>query len=597
MSKIVLEDVRSGYNLSAINTNMDRIEKVINEDMLSRANVGNNPNEMEVDLDMNGKRIYNLPAPVLPHEAARLKDVTDAISGDLNASLVSFEPYEQLTSTSVQGAIQQLYDKTDTASGIGVVPAGNITSTNVQDALEELDVDIQNSTNFLQNGVGAAPQKLQEKAKDTFAIKDFMIGVTAEDDTKAIQDAINEALRTGRRLQMPVGRTLYITRPILVRVPNTVPPIPYPGPGINLHMSETRAIKFLGEGSWFIKAAPNFIGNEMFRVTYNDNTTSVAPQGTVFQDFSLDGSGIAYTGIISDWCGAMGVKNVRIRDTSVALKYYGYGGLQMNHCTFFGDVGVDFTEGGGDSWLRDNNFYSKNNAIVLGYLGSNCVIDSNVFNRKDADFVVGTRQRGIVYQGSEELRNVRITNNEFCGMQQPIRLIGTGTQNVKKVHIMGNHTIPSAGGQVWTGVLAYLEQAQSCIITGNQIGYMGLNNVAEGELPAIQAVNGRDLHIQGNQFENLRMAAIQAVGIESMSITNNHFRDISTANISNTNIYLEGVTKSVVSCNTATRSNVAFAPTFLQEATGSTNNKGVGNNINGYTTNFGLASGSSSTYS
>ena len=88
MTKIVLEDVRSGYNLSAINTNFDRVEQVINDNMLSRDGVGNNPNEMKVDLDMNGKRIYNLPVPVLDHEAARLEDVKNQnVGGQYNKTL------------------------------------------------------------------------------------------------------------------------------------------------------------------------------------------------------------------------------------------------------------------------------------------------------------------------------------------------------------------------------------------------------------------------------------------------------------------------------------------------------------------------------
>lgn len=75
MAKIVLPDVSGGYNLQRINDNFDLIADAFNNGTLWRNTPDGEPNEMLNDLDMNGKRIYNLPKPTLDHEAARWEEV------------------------------------------------------------------------------------------------------------------------------------------------------------------------------------------------------------------------------------------------------------------------------------------------------------------------------------------------------------------------------------------------------------------------------------------------------------------------------------------------------------------------------------------
>jgi hypothetical protein len=60
MSKIVLQDTNSGFALSKINDNFDKLEDAINNKVLSRDNPTGDPNQMNVDLDMNGNDIFNL---------------------------------------------------------------------------------------------------------------------------------------------------------------------------------------------------------------------------------------------------------------------------------------------------------------------------------------------------------------------------------------------------------------------------------------------------------------------------------------------------------------------------------------------------------
>lgn len=57
MSDVTLDSIESGYNLSKINSNFDKVENVINDEVLHR--VGGN-NTMGQDLDMNGHGLLNI---------------------------------------------------------------------------------------------------------------------------------------------------------------------------------------------------------------------------------------------------------------------------------------------------------------------------------------------------------------------------------------------------------------------------------------------------------------------------------------------------------------------------------------------------------
>lgn len=58
--KISLNKPASGYNLAAIVENFTRLEEELQNKVLYRNNPVGEPNTMESDLDMNGKRIYNV---------------------------------------------------------------------------------------------------------------------------------------------------------------------------------------------------------------------------------------------------------------------------------------------------------------------------------------------------------------------------------------------------------------------------------------------------------------------------------------------------------------------------------------------------------
>lgn len=76
--KVVLGDIISGYNLSLINDNFQKIEDELNNNVLYRDAPEGAPNQLEVDIDANGKRIYNLPKPTSMNEPVRVFDLLNA---------------------------------------------------------------------------------------------------------------------------------------------------------------------------------------------------------------------------------------------------------------------------------------------------------------------------------------------------------------------------------------------------------------------------------------------------------------------------------------------------------------------------------------
>lgn len=70
MSKIELPEVGPGNSgRLRTNDNFRKVEETLSDKVLFRDNPTGEPNEMNNDLDMNSKRVYNLPVPTLDHEA------------------------------------------------------------------------------------------------------------------------------------------------------------------------------------------------------------------------------------------------------------------------------------------------------------------------------------------------------------------------------------------------------------------------------------------------------------------------------------------------------------------------------------------------
>lgn len=189
MAKITLNAIVSGYaSTTALDTLFQQLEDELNNKVLYRDNPVGEPNQLEVDIDMNSNRIVNLPPPSTANEPVILQQILDLDAGIAAASTTSLvDVGGYFTSDNVEGAIQEigatntsqaasiatnaadiatnaasiatnasnistnatnltnhLTDTVDAhdASAISVVPAGNLASTEVQAALQELQGDI-----------------------------------------------------------------------------------------------------------------------------------------------------------------------------------------------------------------------------------------------------------------------------------------------------------------------------------------------------------------------------------------------------------------------------------------------------------------------
>lgn len=152
---IELGSIASGYSTGLINDNFQAIEEYVNNNLLNRDGLSSGEvNQMETDLDMNGQailnaitdlsepgslmtvgdadarylssagasmsgvldmggnRIINLPAPSDPSDAARLEDVQDALAGG-SATLITFDPYGDVSASNVQTAMEEVIDGVD----------------------------------------------------------------------------------------------------------------------------------------------------------------------------------------------------------------------------------------------------------------------------------------------------------------------------------------------------------------------------------------------------------------------------------------------------------------------------------------------------
>lgn len=251
MSKIELTETNSGYNLQVINNNFNKIKDELNNKVLYRNSPSGEPNAMQTSLDMNGQRIYNLPAPISPSEPARLQDIAEYSEGGSggvpHANQIPFTPYKNISSTFVQGAIQEVKDDVDaitfpTSSYYGPLPfspslrpdgspiqlGDSYYDTSTQkipfwngtewftqeDDGEAIKTEIYNhysnptgganTVGYINTGLYAQPRSVAQKLQEAVSVTDFgAVGDGINDDTAAFQAAISSAQTQGKSVYVP----------------------------------------------------------------------------------------------------------------------------------------------------------------------------------------------------------------------------------------------------------------------------------------------------------------------------------------------------------------------------------------------------------
>lgn len=198
MSKIDLVPVTGAQNISAINDNFAKVAEALNDKALYRDNPEGEPNLMKNDLDMNGKRIYNLPAPIADHEPARKADL-DAVSAVdklLRVTDISIPPFpdavdrrNKLVSFDNEGKPQVQFPSNDSATQLRI-DLGQPTGTNI---------------------IGYKARSLEERLGDVVSVKDFgAVGDYVTDDTASIDSAIAWCVANNKNLFFPKGAYKYV---------------------------------------------------------------------------------------------------------------------------------------------------------------------------------------------------------------------------------------------------------------------------------------------------------------------------------------------------------------------------------------------------
>lgn len=105
MSKIVLDNVESGYNLQKINSNFQKIEDELNNKVLYRDNPAGEPNTVASDVDMNSKSLLNVGSlSVIDEISIAGTDITLAFGEAATASIAAVAAAEDAAMSETNAA-------------------------------------------------------------------------------------------------------------------------------------------------------------------------------------------------------------------------------------------------------------------------------------------------------------------------------------------------------------------------------------------------------------------------------------------------------------------------------------------------------------
>lgn len=107
MSKIVLTDVSSGFQLSKINENFQKIEDELNNKVLYRDAPSGEPNALENDLDANGKWILNVAGITLEgsQDLSEIVEEVAAIKVEIDATALEVEADKDAAQQALDGVV------------------------------------------------------------------------------------------------------------------------------------------------------------------------------------------------------------------------------------------------------------------------------------------------------------------------------------------------------------------------------------------------------------------------------------------------------------------------------------------------------------
>jgi hypothetical protein len=481
MSKVVLNDVAAGYNVSTINSNFDKIETALNNKVLYRDNPTGEPNELKSDLDFNGKNAYNVgtlgvssieiggvslePGDAVTNATIQPFEFT-ATAGQTVFSVAPFTPTTTALLVEVNGVSYPSSSVATSGSNV-TIPACELgdeviirvftRSIGVVPTAAELQ--------FLHTGSGATTRSVQTKLRDSVSVLDFGADVTgASDSSLAFQNAVNAhkniyvppgSYRLNSSVVLPSGTTLFGTGP-------------------------TSAINAYGCDAFVVNAGSSFVnlqGLGMFSYTGGgggDPRTFVAVlcNGTLANNVNYVTLDNLY---LQGWADAINwryvwnsvIDNVTTINTNNGLLLFGQSVNNfMNKCRLISN------SGNASVWLvNDAGFVGEGLMISdtlmasgiygiltgVGFLSlsvTNCVID----------LITGDAIR------TTDCRDLRVSNSWLYATNCCVRLMALGANLEQGVSIVGN------GMTVTSGVGRVIEQNGANIglsIVANRFGFGG----------------------------------------------------------------------------------------------------------------------------
>ena len=394
---------------------------------------------------------------------------------------------------------------------------------------------------FTQSGTGAVSRSLNSKLQDVISVKDFgAVGDGVTDDTAAIQAAVNEAMKYGKQILIQGPGPYCISSTIVVKVTRDLAPVDT-NPASDIHFSDNTAAYILGLGTPTLKATAAMAS--MVEFIFDTSDSDIGPFYSKIEGVGFNGNGLAISGIKSDYSMHLTIERNRFWGLTRGIEYTGYGVAKIVANVFRCVFGIYFLQGGGDSLIIANDFYSEisvdSSCIFLGYYSGNIRIFSNIFTNEDglATTKYAVQMLGNTAPASEEIRDVVIRDNEFCGYSNAIRLDGkaSGNKNIYRIIISGNHTLPYGASNPGSFV-----SAVDCIELDIHNNFLNSTSLSSATSIGLELVRCERCKITGNSFTKYTVTALSLTDCVGTVINNNNFFDCATATTSSVVVALYG---------------------------------------------------------
>lgn len=484
--KVVLDAIPSGYNLSKINGNFGKIETALNAKVLYRDNPIGEPNQMGSDLDMNGKIIYNLPEPTLGHQAARLQDVQNAISGVSTANLVAYTPTGSIIANTVQGAINEL-----DVEKVSIVDLANTSDPSKGASL----------VGFQQAGTGAVARTSEEKMRDRVHVKDFgaATSATAAENLVAIQNALN----AGKHIDFGSAADSYSINGTLTLASGHM--LNLCGATITQTVDQTPIFDASGTDNVTIKGG-RFVGKSEATYVNSPSSQAICIKADSATDLSVTDNrfeNFYYSPLMLNLAGnRIEFSRNSVSGPSAVL------GLDINNrnCTGATIIGANIR-------IHGNDIYGTASGLIIGQGSSNISITGNIIHDlvNEHGIYADTGLKGLTITGN----TIRYTGSAGVGIKvQHYDAYGIQPENI----VISGNSISYTGSD---GILVINTAGTSLYATG--VSITG-NTVYQAGQHGIDVRYARGCTISGNSIEQSVQSAIYVSKCTALNVIGNAVR-------------------------------------------------------------------------